>query len=226
MPTTELGPTAIGNYDQWNLIAGANKWTACQRPNDDVTTRIQIRTANQKQSFVMENLPSDAGIIVQVDVYARVGAASPYVNWRSFSRLGGTDLFYTAHAMTGSWTSWIESDVAKPGSGGWDVASVNSTEIGIELLAGSSGWQQCTTLETDVTWQPVEMGYLFNTTGSLLLPLLARVIIQSEMPKLLRIANQHARARGLNLRFTQEDEEPIWRERCKWCFPVYFDLAA
>lgn len=197
MPTTELEPTAQGNYNQWGLAAGANKWTALQRPNDDAASYNRVSNPNQRDSFVMADLPSMAagGEINQVNIYSRVLAAGDVsTDWRMFCRLGGVDLDYTQRAMPLAWTSYTQADIGRPGTGTWYFVDVNSAEAGIWLNDGSTQWQNCTTLEMDVTWTPAA-GSWTCLVVSLLGPVLGAGFSLAQMPELIAACNRAARGK-------------------------------
>lgn len=197
MPTTELEPTAQGNYDQWILAAGASKWVACQRPNDDAASYIREANDNKRCSFIMADLPAVAagGVMDQVDIYSRLGSAGDSsIDWRLFCRLGGVDLDYTSRVMPFPWTTITETDIGRPGGGIWSFTDVNSAEAGVWLNDGSTQWQQCTTLEMDVTWTPAAGGWT-SLIASILGSVIGTGLLLAQMPDLIDTFNRTARGK-------------------------------
>jgi len=133
MPAFTIRPTAQGNYDQWILAVGATKTVAVSDDSD--TTYVRTDGTTMTDSYVLADLPGEAGYIVGSVVWnGRVnksagGAAT--TGAQPLLRYSGTDSLGAALAIDGTITTFTSSFATAPGGGAWDVVNVNGTEGGI-----------------------------------------------------------------------------------------------
>ena len=215
---------AIGNYNQWSLVVGANAVVACSWPDDDATTTVSSGSNDGfRQTFTIKD--PIAGTVASLALYTRflgVGGATMGASWR----LGGTDVNGATRTPGAAWTSYQDNSLPRPGAGSWVPDDLRTAEFGVLSGALFGTVPYCTTVRPIIDMEPVTGGYVLNTPGSLLLPLIGTGLILSQMPALLRAANERARRLGVGVRFMAEDAASVWRDIQGHRFPVHFDLAS
>lgn len=132
-----LYPSSAGNYAQWTPNYGANFGNVNEIYPDFDLTFNQSSTANQIDSFGIQNLPIASGIVyaVQETIYAKrdAGAARSIA---PFLRVNGTDSVGTTATLSTSYAMVREVwDVNPEDSAAWTIADVNETEAGYKLIS-------------------------------------------------------------------------------------------
>ncbi len=134
MAAFTIRPTSQGNYNAWILGAGASKPVAESDASD--ATHINTDGTTMTDSYVLDDLPSDAGYIDGSVVWnARINKAaggSAVSGAQALLRYSGTDSLGVAESIDGTITTFTETYATAPGGGAWDVATVNATEGGIK----------------------------------------------------------------------------------------------
>jgi hypothetical protein len=143
--TTFLGPVRIGmllpagagNYAQWTPNGGSNMGNVSEPAEDGDNSFNQSSTANQVDTFVMQDLPAASGSVLAVQhlITARqdTGAARTIA---SVTRISGTDYAGTAQALTSSYSTLVQVyDVSPATSAAWSIGAVNGLEAGYKLVS-------------------------------------------------------------------------------------------
>lgn len=131
-----LRPQAAGNYAQWTSNGGPNFANVNDDPYYDGDTSFnQSSTANQIDSFVMDDVPAATGAIpfVQISGWLKkdVGAARTFC---FHQRDSGTDSEWATQNVGTSYAMFTEGRFVNPNGGGaWTIAVVNGLEIGYKL---------------------------------------------------------------------------------------------
>jgi hypothetical protein len=182
MPNTELPATASGAHTDWNLIIGANKWVAVNKPDDDANTYIQTAAAPApKESYTFADLNILAAIIVSVNLDSsgmRAGA-SDLGRFRAFWLYDGSFTYSDYHQPGAAWTDYQDDDMARPGGGNWSRAIINASEYGVEHNLNGGTGMNVTTLAGNVDWLPGGAGsykWLIQSWVSPLLPFIGGAV--------------------------------------------------
>lgn len=130
-------PSANGNYAQWTPNGGTNMGSVSEPYQDGNTSFNQSSTANQIDTFEMQNLPAAAGSVYALAhhlVAAQDGGAARTI--RPKYRISSTD-YSGASVNTGaSYQMHTEYKDASPAtSSPWTVSEVNGMETGYELVS-------------------------------------------------------------------------------------------
>jgi hypothetical protein len=163
MPNTELLATAEGTQTSWTLGAGASKWVAVNKPDDDVTSYITEATDNHEQSFTYSNLPSQAVEIqsVNIDSSGKRAGGSTNSTYQTYWYLGAAYTYSSAHQPGAVWADYVDDDMAKPGGGNWSASDVNNAEFGCHHnLSGGTG-MNVTTLQGNIDWLTPSGGFMW-----------------------------------------------------------------
>lgn len=151
MPTTTLNPASIGTFDSFTLTAGATKVIAVTTPDDDNTTYLTEGTPTDRQSFNMDDLPTEAAVVTAHTMRVRLrndSIGSPQA--KPFIRSGGVNSDGTAISITGAWVTYSQTDIVSLQT----PALVNAAECGLLFTTDGGGdvvnW---TTLTWDVSWE-------------------------------------------------------------------------
>jgi hypothetical protein len=132
-----LSPAAPGNAASWTPNGGTNYGCISERYQDADTSFNQSSTANQIDSFVMQDLPADSGSVyaVQTLITARqdAGAArtiAPVLRPASTDRVGTTVALSTSYQ-----TLTQIYDLNPEDSAAWETADVAGMEVGYKLVS-------------------------------------------------------------------------------------------
>ena len=120
-------PAANGNYAQWTPSAGDNYQCIDESPPsmDDYVEGA----AGQKDSYVFGNAPAGlSGIAGVVTRFWGQGNG----NIKRLCRYDGADYLSNAFAVPGTFNKVDDVMAEKPGGGGWDEATFNACEFGME----------------------------------------------------------------------------------------------
>jgi hypothetical protein len=130
-------PDGNGNASSWTPNGGSNMGCVSEPYQDGNGSFVQSATANQIDTYTMQNLPAAAGsvfAVAQHTVAAQDGGAARTI--APVYRIGGTD-YVGANVNTGaSYQFFTEiADVSPATSAAWDVAEVDGLESGFKLIA-------------------------------------------------------------------------------------------
>lgn len=133
-----LKPDGVGNYSQWTPSAGSNYQNVDDVTPDDDTTYNETITVGHKDSYTMENVPSNVNDITGLAVTVRItktDANSRMV--RAFLRIGGVDYPHSdTQGVPGGYAylQWIWT--LSPATGvAFTAAEVNGLEAGVEVVS-------------------------------------------------------------------------------------------
>jgi hypothetical protein len=225
VPTTTLTPSAIGTDNGGVLAAGADKVSAVDPPDDDGTSNIYCLGAGTRQSYAMDDLPSEAVSIVSHTLRARSGSGSPgTATGRGYLRLSGS-ITAGATRSGGIYQTFTDPDLAQPGGGAWTPSNVNSSEAGVECVndPDSAAWYT-TTLSWDVTWSGAAGSYAFLIWEWL--GLVPAAIGFGDLARLIRGYNAwQRRARRSPTLIRGREALELYRDLREAPWPRVFDLA-
>jgi len=166
--TEVLEALGVGTYDAWSLLAGPDKVSAVNLPNDEDTSYIRAAYINTRQSFTLEASAIPAGSTINsVTVLCRADTIEyPAGNFLgSFLRLSGTNNDGPANPVVyGSWTDFSDT-LTRPGGGSWTLSDLASLEIGV-IIAVDNKFCRVTTLYAIIDYTP---GGGPTPTGAMLL---------------------------------------------------------
>lgn len=130
-------PTANGNYAQWTPNGGSNMGAISEPYEDGNTSFNQSSTANQIDTFTMQDLPAAVGSVYAVAhhlVASQDGGSARTI--RPKYRIGGSDYNGTSVNTSASYQALTEyKDVSPATSAAWTVSEVNGMETGYELVS-------------------------------------------------------------------------------------------
>lgn len=130
-------PTANGNYSQWTPNGGSNVGAVSEPYQDGNTSFNQSSTANQIDTFEMQNLPASSGSVFAVAhhlVAAQDGGAARTI--RPKYRISTTDYNGSNVNTSASYQAFTEyKDVSPATATAWTVSEVNGMETGYELVS-------------------------------------------------------------------------------------------
>jgi len=132
-----LYPAAAGNYAQWTSNGGTNMGTVSETYEDGDNTFNQSATANQLDSFVMDDLPASAGSVFALKpiVVARQDAGAARTVAPLF-RIAGADYAGTGKPLSTSYQAVTQIyDQSPASSSAWTIAEVNGLEAGYKLVS-------------------------------------------------------------------------------------------
>jgi hypothetical protein len=132
-----LAPAAPGTTTAWSPNGGTNYGCVSEAYQDGDTSFNQSSTANQVDTFVMQDLPADAGSVyaVQSIITARqdAGAARTIA---PVLRPAATDRVGTTVALSTSYQMLTEiKDLNPEDSAAWATTDVASLEVGYKLIS-------------------------------------------------------------------------------------------
>jgi len=137
MASFQLEVTADGTDTAWTKVgAASSKWESVLDTTDG--NYISSGTATQKQTFVLENLPAGAVLVIgDVNAFVRAeeSSASAGTSRAIFRKSGGTYVNATSYNPTGSWADYATNTLIGP----WTVADINAGEIGVEYVTNPGG---------------------------------------------------------------------------------------
>jgi hypothetical protein len=199
MPAFTLTPASAGNYTQWALGAGPSK-VAAVTDASDVTYILGDQNSTLIESFVVNDLPADAGSVVAPVVwsYRQTYTGDPVTNSALF-RYNSTDSYLSA-AVTGpsSLSNQTVNFTDEPGgSGGWSVAGVNGVELGVRTVTGNNDFTYVYELSATGNYLLGNGGFAFliNLVG----PLIGAGLMLKELPRLALEVQKLEPARSLIL---------------------------
>lgn len=133
-----LYPAAAGNSSSWTANGGSNYGCVSEAYEDGDGSFVQSATANQVDTYAMQDLPASSGSVfaTQVVTVARQDSGTsrtiaPVV------RISGTDYVGTTVSLSTSYQFLKQIYDTQPvgGSPAWDVSTVNGMEIGMKLIS-------------------------------------------------------------------------------------------
>lgn len=134
-----IRPAAAGNYTQWTANSGANFWQVADHFNyhDGDLSYNATSTANNIDSFVMEDLPAGTGTVhgIQTVMIAKQdgGAAR---SMAPLWRISGTDYVGTTVNLGASYAMYLQQYSVSPAtSSAWTVSELNGAEGGYKLIS-------------------------------------------------------------------------------------------
>lgn len=141
--TTFLGPVQVvarypnapGNYAQWSPNGGTNYGSVSEPFEDGDVSFNQSSTANQIDSFAMQDLPASSGSVfaTQAHIIARttgVNTIAPL--WR----ISSTDYAGTAQTLSSTYQDITQIyDVSPATSSAWTASEVAGAEFGYKLIS-------------------------------------------------------------------------------------------
>lgn len=158
---------------------GSSDFTNLHSPDNDDTDFMANGTPTGDSRFTLDDLPSDARIVTQVESYFRwrsiVGESSSTLRPK-LTTPGGTVNAGTRVLSSFVYNSFQDIFADAPAGSGWAVSDINACDIHFEKTAsgGSPSSGRCTTLKLDVTWD--------------VLPVSA-ILIASWLPPLIAVAS-------------------------------------
>jgi hypothetical protein len=161
MPNTEMTNTGEGTDTDWTLAAGADKWTATKKPQDDATN-ITETTDQEMQSLTSGNMPTLASLIVSVNVDSRGRRAggSTASGFNTFMRIAGNVTHDPDDHVPGAvYVNYSDDGFARPGGGTWTRADVDASMCGVRLNLNAGTGMNIFTVQTNVDWLPVTGGW-------------------------------------------------------------------
>jgi hypothetical protein len=130
-------PDGNGNASSWTPNGGSNMGCVSEPYEDGHTSFVQSATANQIDTYTMQNLPAAAGSVyalAQHTVAAQDGGAARTI--APVYRISGTDYVGTNVNTSASYQFLSEvKDVSPATSAAWTVAEVDGLESGFKLIA-------------------------------------------------------------------------------------------
>ena len=176
MVTATLEAASIGTYDQWSLLAGANKIVAVNSPDDDATSYIQETTNGECESYYLATPPAMAELTT-VTHRMRVKDPSGDADYCVFNgrlRITPNATVGTNRNSANSYTTYTEV-LGRPGGGSWSPADLSSLQVEICFVSSSPpNTLQCTTLNVDIDYVPPAGGtFTFGFGLSWIPPLIA-----------------------------------------------------
>jgi hypothetical protein len=132
-----LVPTGAGNYTQFSPSAGSNYQNVDDATPDGDTTYNSDATVGDKDSFVMDNLPTNGTpYIVQSFLQARKDDAGARTA-RQFLRISGSDYEGTTKTLSDSHQGPTFVDIwnSDPSGGAWNQTKVDGLEAGYKVQA-------------------------------------------------------------------------------------------
>jgi hypothetical protein len=132
-----LYPAAPGNYTQWTSNGGSNMGCVNEPYEDGDGSFNQSSTANQIDTFVMDDLPIGSGTVyaVQHVLVARQDAGGPRTI-APLLRIGSTDYAGTSQSLSTSYAFGMQIyDQSPATSSAWSVSEVAGLESGYKILS-------------------------------------------------------------------------------------------
>jgi hypothetical protein len=144
--TTFLGPVrvcptymvAAGSHTDWTANGGTNFGNVSEMYEDGDTSFNQSSTANQIDSFVVQDLPAGSGSVFNVDVILVARQSSGATRTIApLLRIGGSDYAGTGVALSTSYQFLEQSYDLQPvgGTPAWDISTFNAMEIGYKEVS-------------------------------------------------------------------------------------------
>ena len=128
-------PAGAGNYAQWTGNFASNFTNVQELAGDGDGTFNQSATANQIDTFDMDNMPTGTIVAVQDVMMARQDAGAARVVRTKF-RSSSTDYDGTSFNMAGSYQYHLDPrDVDPATSSAYTVSNFNAQERGYELVS-------------------------------------------------------------------------------------------
>lgn len=133
-----LYPAAAGNYSQWTPNGGTNMGSVSEMFQDGDGSFNHSNTANQIDTFAMQDVPNGSGSIycVQaVDVARQDSGAARTM--APLLRISGSDYVGTTVGLSTSYQFLTQIYDLQPvgGTPAWDIATVNAMEVGYKLIS-------------------------------------------------------------------------------------------
>jgi len=130
-------PDGNGAHSDWTPNGGSNMGCVSEPYEDGNASFNQSSTANQVDTFTMQNVPAATGPVIAVahhTVAAQDGGAARTI--RPKYRISGTD-YNGASVNTGASYAFLTEvkDVSPATSSAWTIAEVNGMETGYELVS-------------------------------------------------------------------------------------------
>lgn len=165
MPNVILRPSAIGDQDNYALIAGASKVAAVDSgdpvTHDDATSHIQ-RGDGQFQSFQIGNVPPGIAIVNSLSTGLRSNVATGG-NITCLVRFNTTNGGGASGTSTpGTWTTFGPTAGARPGGGSYVPTDLvnNSNAFQVAVTAGDVTINNVSTMWMELDYAPVKGGFI------------------------------------------------------------------
>jgi hypothetical protein len=130
-------PNGAGNYAQWTSNGGSNAGNVGEPYEDGDMSFNQSSTANQIDTFTMQDLPAAAGSVYAVQVHnvaKQDGGAARSI--APVVRISGTDYVGSTVATSTSYQMLTQVyDTSPATSSAWSVSEANGTETGYKLIS-------------------------------------------------------------------------------------------
>ena len=220
MPVSNLTVTNTSGvpYDQWSLLAGANKTVAVQT-NDGLTSYIADGNVGHRQCWNV-GWPTDVGGVNSIKAQGYVRRATADDNRCAIGvRNSGGETDYNPGALSESFTQKTSGSLARPGGGSWTAADCASGVTWLQIRqtqGGAAGNAQCTELHMILDYSLP--GAAFITFWSWLGPLLGSALTFDQFCGALDlVARVHPTIRA----FSARDKREMWRAFCAWQRPAF-----
>lgn len=122
--------------------------------NDDDTKWNESSVNGARDLYNMRPLPVDARIVGALDLSFRAKASAGTPTCRGAWKLGATVVVGATRTLGGSWTTYTDSGIARPGGGTWTVQNVNDLLAGYETIACSGNLVQISKLRIAGAYSP------------------------------------------------------------------------
>lgn len=129
-----LMPAGAGNYAQWTPNGGTNFGSVSEQYEDGDTSFNQSSTANQIDSFVMQDAPSTSTVLAaQVITFARTTGSNTLAPlWR----ISSTDYVGTTVAPSSTYLPLVQVyDQSPATSSAWTASEIAGAEAGYKLIS-------------------------------------------------------------------------------------------
>ena len=130
-------PNGNGNASSWTPNGGSNMGCVSEPYQDGNTSFVQSATANQIDTYTMQDLPAAAGsvfAVAQHTVAAQDGGAARSI--APVYRISSTDYVGTTVNTSATYQFLTEvKDVSPATSSAWTVSEVNGLESGMKLIS-------------------------------------------------------------------------------------------
>lgn len=227
MPAYTLEATAEGANTGWTLAAGASKTVAVSDTSDATYLTQSPTGVPSRQSFTMQDLPSDAEAVTAPvtcncrgkDVTGTVDRC--YSHWRysgaNYEDATGWNFSTTIADYTRDWSTG-------PGGAAWTPAMLNACEMGFARLAGTNFTMAV--YKYNVTGNYEQPGATFISIWQVVLPLLGAGLGLVHMRGIAReMARRHQPDGGARVWFRPDEYAEALRVYREWRRPAFAFLG-
>ncbi|MEI6288629.1 MAG: DUF5011 domain-containing protein [bacterium] len=165
--TITLYPSGVGNFDDWDLGAGATKVLAVGSSDATDVSYIATTTDGKAQTFTMPGAGLPTGSVINsitLNVISRVSPGSFGINLRLEKGTTSPDISDDSiHTLTGSYVTYSRVLAINPFTGlAWTLAEVNSwtTNFGVQYTpcVGPGDMIYITQVSVDIDYTPDTAG--------------------------------------------------------------------